>query len=77
MEEALRRHGASIGPAQAHDFSASVAGARCFVKLLHHAWGVQVQAKIKPGLLLSPHAAQRALWEAAREAQLAMLGPRA
>jgi hypothetical protein len=72
MEEALRARGASTGPAQAHDFSAHVAGARCYVKLAHHAWGVEVLAKVKPGLLLSAKPAERALWEAARAAQVAV-----
>ena len=76
MELALQRRGFRILPAQAHDFAAHGAGARSYVKLVHHAWGVQVLAKIKPGLLLSPKAAQQAVWEAAREAQLAMLGVR-
>ncbi|MCA1813123.1 MAG: hypothetical protein LC624_04115 [Halobacteriales archaeon] len=76
MEDALRRRGFTIHPALAHDFAAHGAGARSYVKLLHHRLGVQVVAKVKPGLLLSPKAAERALWEAGREAQLAMLGVR-
>jgi hypothetical protein len=74
MVRALERAGWMCGPAALHDFAASGGGARCFVKLLHHPWGVQVHAKVKPGLLGSGADAQRALWSAGREAQLASLG---
>lgn len=76
MRDALQRRGWGTGPAQAFDFAAWRGGARAYVRLAGHDWGVQVMAKVKVGLLGSRAAAQRALWEAAREAQVGVAGVR-
>lgn len=70
MRAALERNGWVTRPAQVYDFYAERAGVRAFVKLAHHDWGVQVHAKVKPGWLASAAPHQRAVWEAAREAQV-------
>lgn len=76
MQAALERRGWSLGPAQVYDFAASRPGVRALVKLAHHDWGVLVVAKVKHGWLSNGQRAQRAIWEAAREAQVQALGPR-
>lgn len=74
MRAALERNGWVTGPAQVYDFWCARAGARAFVKLAHHDWGVQVAVKVKPGALVGPERFQRDLWEAAREVQVGYAG---
>lgn len=76
MREALQRRGWGTGPAQVYDFACWRLGARAYVKLAHHDWGVLVAVKVKTGWFASPGPAQRELWEAAREAQMGVAGVR-
>jgi hypothetical protein len=71
MRAALERNGWITGQAQVYDFWAQRPGVRAFVHLEHHDWGVQVTAKVKPGWLVGTESHRKALWEAAREAQVA------
>jgi hypothetical protein len=74
MRASLERRGFATGPAQVHDFSVARGGARAYVKLVYHDWGIQVVAKLKTGWFGNGAVLERAIWESAREAQLQVAG---
>lgn len=75
MQQALQVGGWAPRGAKFHDFGAAKNGTRCYVKLAFTDRGVLVAAKVKPALFASSEGPMREVWDAAREAQLALSRP--